>query len=348
MLEELKEGARQNPIWFGAVATITGVQGFFAWEFWGAVSTDPMHQLALRALGLGFVAGEVVALDMASRADLAEEPKRANTLRSLWFALAVTTFAADINALSRVLRDGDEVRASAAAAYDARQSELRDLERRIEAADDPYAENLLTVTAYDAAIRGKQREIASALTDGAPGSQRRRLDAELTELQTARATAAEVDTWEARRTELLAMPATHAERPETHATEFEPFADLATGLVQSAERSMGRPARTEITPEDVRASMAWIATIAMKLMLTFGIWVGLQRSRAPQPKRREAEQETKEAANTTPAPTPGAPLPPEAPKPAPPLPLPATQRPAPRRAAQRPVVFGRGGARFPR
>ncbi len=338
MLDELKEGAKRNPIWFGAVATITGVQGFFAWEFWGAVSTDPVHQLALRALGLGFVAGEVVALDMASRADLANEHRRATTLRSLWVVLALTTFTADINALSRVLQDDDHERALAAAAYDARQARLVDLEERIEAADDPYDEELLSVSAYDAAITGKRREISTARRDGARSSQLRRLEAELTELQTAHATAADVAGWEAERERLRRLPDMHAPRPATGPEEFRPFAEMATGAAQGAQRLLGQEPSAEVSAEDVRASMAWVATIAMKLMLTFGVWGGLARGRASHEGRGEPPvRGAKEAA---------APPVPERPPVGGPLPSASPRRP-PQRPARNAKVFGRG-ARFTR
>lgn len=335
MLAELKEGAKRNPIWFGAVATITGVQGFFAWEFWGAVSPDPMHQAALRALGLGFVAGEVVALDMASRADMADEHKRANTLRALWMVLAVTTFTADINALSGVLRDGDGARTEAAAAYDAEQARLRDLERRIEAADNPYDERLLSVAAYDASMTGKRREIATARRDGARSSQLRRLEAELTHLQTAQATAVEVAAWEAERERLRAMPSLHAPRPATGPQEFQPFAELMTTTLRATERALGRAPNAEVSAEDVRSSMAWVATIAMKLMLTFGVWGGLSRGRSPNVRRQ------------------GTPETPEHRAPEPPPQRPDAQKPAqirtqPRRRTASHTIFGRGGARAPR
>lgn len=111
MLAELTEGAKRNPIWFGAVATITGVQGFFAWEFWGAISADPAHQLALRALGVSFVAGEVVALDMASRADLNQEHKRATRTRQRrWYVVG--------RALDELMEKDAALRAAVLAALD--------------------------------------------------------------------------------------------------------------------------------------------------------------------------------------------------------------------------------------
>ncbi|MFZ4602985.1 MAG: hypothetical protein ACOYM8_11055 [Caulobacterales bacterium] len=328
------------------MATITGVQAFFAWEFWGAVSDDPVHQLALRALGLGFVAGEVVALDMASRADLAEERKRATTLRTLWAVLAVSTFTADISALSRVLQDGDAARNAAIAAYEARQSQVTELARKIDQADDPYDNRLRSVVAYEAAINGKQREIGSARQDGAPGSQRRRLEAELTDLQAARAAAAEVAAWQSQRDALLADPASHAAKPQAGPVEFQPFAALATRFAQSIEQATGRPPTTEVTGEDVRTAMAWIATIAMKLMLTFGVWVGLQRTRASTDafgRARDDLDATSGSDNPSDRrdapPSPGSPLPSAVPQPPASA---APTRPRPRRLTS-PVVFSRGG-----
>jgi hypothetical protein len=283
MLAELVEGAKRNPIWFGAVATITGVQGFFAWEFWGAASADPNHQLALRALGLGFVAGEVVALDMASRADLTQEHKRAHALRALWCVLALSTSTADINALSGVLREGDAGRDAVAAAYDARQARIAELEDQIDEADDPFDNELLSVAAYDAAIEGKRSEIATARAGRARMWRVLDLERQLTDLQTARAAAAEVDAWQADLTALRQSPLTHEERPATGAVEFAPFAEMLQGMVRQGQRVVGQAPTAEVRGEDVRAGMVWIATVAMKLMLTFGVWVGLQRGRGTAP-----------------------------------------------------------------
>ena len=44
MLSEIKQAAVRNPLWFGAVAAITGVQSFFAWEFWApSANSQPTH-----------------------------------------------------------------------------------------------------------------------------------------------------------------------------------------------------------------------------------------------------------------------------------------------------------------
>lgn len=291
MLAELTEGAKRNPIWFGAVATITGVQGFFAWEFWGAISADPAHQLALRALGVSFVAGEVVALDMASRADLNQEHKRATGLRALWCVLALSTFTADINALSGVLREGDAPRIQAAAAFDANQARITDLETRIDRADDPFDNELLSVSAYDAAINGKEDELATARASRARMWRVLELQRQLTELQTARAAAVEVAAWQMELERERRAPATHAPRPETGAVEFAPFADMLTSAGRKVQEATGQPQTASVQPEEVRAGMAWVATIAMKLMLTFGVWVGLQRGRGSQsPSARDPEQ----------------------------------------------------------
>lgn len=313
MLAELTEGAKRNPIWFGAVATITGVQGFFAWEFWGAISADPAHQLALRALGVSFVAGEVVALDMASRADLTEEHKRATGLRALWCVLALSTFTADINALSGVLREGDAPRIEAAAAFDANQARITDLETRIDRADDPFDDELLSVSAYDAAINGKENELATARASRARMWRVLELQRQLTELQTARAAAVEVAAWQTELQQERQAPATHAPRPETGAVEFAPFADMLTSAGRKVQEMAGQSQTASVKPEDVRAGMTWVATIAMKLMLTFGVWVGLQRGRGSQspsvraPKQGEAagnNQEVQSGSSSAPSPTP--------------------------------------------
>lgn len=342
MLNELKQGAARNPIWFGAVATITGVQGFFAWEFWGAISADPTHQLALRALGMGFVAGEVVALDMASRADLAQEPKRASTLRALWAVLALTTFSADLSALSQVLREGDAPRAAMAAQFDANQAHISDLETRIDRADDPFDNELLSVAAYDAAIDGKEVEIATARSGRARMWRLLQLQDQLTDLQTARAAAVEVAGWQSELDRLRRAPEIHATRPETGAVEFEPFAEMATGVVQNVQRMAGQRANARVAPEEVRASMAWVATIAMKLMLTFGVWVGLQRGRGTAP--RSAEPETPPVrTKLAPEPARSGSSPPPAPPPSPPPPIaPPQRRPA------KTATFNRRNQRFGR
>lgn len=327
MLNELKDGARRNPIWFGAVATITGVQSFFAWEFWGAISADPAHQLALRALGLGFVAGEVVALDMASRADLNQEPKRAHSLRALWCVLALSTFTADLNALSGVLREGDAPREQAAAAYDASQARIHDLEERIDRADHPFNNALLSVAAYDAAIAGKENELATARASRARMWRILELQGKLTDLQTARAAAVEVARWQTELAQAREAPAAHAERPETGAVEFAPFAAIITDLAQNVQRATGQAPTAMVSPESVREGMGWVAAIAMKLMLTFGVWVGLQRGRGTKVIDKEGDE----------------PAAPERPTPAPP----ATLAPPARRSATV-TTFKRNPQRFGR
>lgn len=343
MLTELVDGAKRNPVWFGAVATITGVQGFFAWEFWGAISQEPAHALALRALGLGFVAGEVVALDMASRADLNDEHKRAGGLRALWCVLALSTFTADINALSSVLREGDGARLEAAAAFDANQARISDLETRIDRADDPFDNQLLSVGAYDAAIEGKETELATARASRARMWRILDLQRQLTELQTARAAASDVAVWQSELDQAREAPATHALRPDTGAVEFAPFADMMTGLARGAQRAAGQQETANVEPEDVRAGMAWVATLAMKLMLTFGVWVGLQRGRGSQAPQMEKEQ----PATTAPAGVQSAP-PERTPSPSPPTaPLTPSKSPPSRRTSST-TTFSRRQQHFRR
>jgi hypothetical protein len=335
MLADLQDGAKRNPIWFGAVAAATGVQAFFAWEFWASVSPDPTHQAALRILGLSFVAGEVVALDMASRADFANEKTRANTLRGLWAALALTTFTADINALSNVLRESDRPRLEAAARFDANLARITGLEQAIDRADDAFAHPLMSVPAYDAAIAGKERELHTARAENARIWRILALERERTGLQAERAAAQEISRLQAELNAARSAPETHQARPAADAEEFAPLAATATEIARQAQRAVGQTPNAAVSGAEVRDAMAWVATIAMKLMLTFGIWVGLQRGRGTgaTPHRDDAAAQTPSPQDpmiTSPSQTPAS-------------------KPAPRRArAQSSAVFTRKGQRFGR
>jgi hypothetical protein len=288
MLNEIWKGIKTNPIWFGSIGAITGVQGWFAWEFWGAVSADPMHQFGLRTMGLGFVGAEVVALDMASRRAIARDYTAANTLRALWLGLALTNFAADVNALSRVLQAGEVERAQDIAAYEARQREMAALRQQIDAADDDLPDGrLLSVAAYDSLIASKARE--AEISQHSPRWIQRRIEEERGALEAARQVALQVAAWETQLRDMEHAPETTRAAPEAGAIEFAPLASVLTGVARSATAPFGG-AETTITPEQVRSGVAVAATIMMKLLLTFGVFVGLERSRHPYPERPSTPQ----------------------------------------------------------
>jgi hypothetical protein len=102
-------------------------------------------------------------------------------------------------------------------------------------------------------------------------------------LSAERVAAAEIAGYRAELAAARETPATHAPRPVTGAVEFAPIAAMLTDALQQGQRVIGREPDAAITPEAVRGGMVWVATIAMKLMLTFGVWVGLQRGRGTGP-----------------------------------------------------------------
>lgn len=272
MLKELIQGARRNPIWFSSIAAITAVQGWLGWEFWGAVTDRPAEQAALRAIGLAFVGSEVVALDMASRAALQDEKARAATLRAIWVSLALLNFAVDVNALSRVLRTQEETRLGQVAAYEALQTESRRLEARIGSAEAGFDDTLLPIAAYDQAIASKKQEIALAAR--AAGWRKRQLERERGELETARAVAVQVAEW---RRELATIEAQSLKsRPIGEgAGAFKPLGDALSGAMQAAG------VEHAVTPEEARDGIVVAAALAMKILLTLGVWAGLERVARP-------------------------------------------------------------------
>jgi hypothetical protein len=327
MIQEFREGLKNNPVWFSAIGAVTLVQGWFAWEFWGAVTDDALHQAALRTMGLGFVAAEVVALDMASRRALKSDKVAANTLRAMWVGLALTNFAADVNALSRVLESNEAPRAAIAAQQDARAMRIRELDELIAGAREPDGDPLLTVNAYTPLLESKDREVA--LSTRSPRWVQRRLEEERGQLAAAQETARQVEGWRAERARLRAAEAEAAPQAQTGALEFEPLARSLTGAVQGLERGFGDVTReTQITGEDVRNGMAVAASLLMKALLTFGLFVGLERARQPAAAPKPAAQE-----------------PPPTHRQGPPVerPLPAPQRRRATATAQPVRRFGRGG-----
>lgn len=300
MLNEIWKGIKTNPIWFGSIGAITGVQGWFAWEFWGAVSPDPLHQVGLRTMGLGFVGAEVVALDMASRRAIARDYTAANTLRALWLGLALTNFTADVNALSRVLQSGEAERAEDIAAYEARERDMAALRRQIDEADDDLPEGrLLSVAAYDQLIASKQRE--AEISRQSPRWIQRRIEEERGALEAARAVAVQVETWQAELRDLEHTPEAERGAPARGAVEFAPLAEVLTGATRAVTAPFGGGDET-ITPEQVRTGVAVAATIMMKLLLTFGVFVGLERSRLPAPAMAPPSAPTRQEPSKEPSP----------------------------------------------
>lgn len=279
MISELVEGAKRNPIWFGSIGTVTLVQGWLGWEFWGAFTEAPVEQAGLRAVGLAFVGGEVVALHMAGSAALNKEKARANTLRAMWLSLAMLNLAVDVNALSRVLQTVEATRAEDMAAFQAREARAAELRSLIDAADDPFPDGiLLTVEAYDAALASKDREIGLART--APLWRQRRLERERGDIEVARQMAAQVAAWRSELDGLNPSPDVSPPPPRTGALEFAPLANALTAGAHTVERALGaRAPRTQISPEQVRGGVAIAASIVMKIMLTLGVWAGLERRR---------------------------------------------------------------------
>ena len=325
MIQEFREGLKNNPVWFSAIGAVSLVQGWFAWEFWGAVTADPLHQTALRTMGLGFVAAEVVALDMASRRALKGDAVAANTLRAMWVGLALTNFAADVNALSRVLESNEAPRAALMAQRQERHARARELDGLIAAAHEPDGDALLTVPAYDGLIQSKARE--AELSTRSPRWVQRRIEGEKGELVAAREIARQVDTWRTERATLRTQGADAAPAPARGALEFEPLAHALTTGARAVERGLGtQELQTEVTGEGVRNGMAIAAALLMKTLLTFGLFVGLERTRQPSttPKPAPRQQSRLSQAQSTPLDRPP----------------PAVRR---RTAAQPVRRFGRGG-----
>jgi hypothetical protein len=280
MIQEFREGLNNNPVWFSAIGAVTVVQGWFAWEFWGAVTGDPLHQAALRTMGLGFVAAEVVALDMASRRAIKGDKVAANTLRAMWVGLALTNFAADVNALSRVLESNEAPRAALVAQHQERQARAHELDGLIAAAREPDGDPLLTIPAYDGLLQSKARE--AELSTRSPRWVQRRIESERGEIVAAREIARQVETWRNERATLRTQGVDAPPTTPSGALEFEPLAQALTASVHAVERSFGNSnPQTDITGESVRNGMAIAAALLMKALLTFGLFVGLERTRQP-------------------------------------------------------------------
>lgn len=280
MLRELIEGAKTNPIWFGSIGAITAVQGWLGWEFWGSITNAPPEQAALRAVGVALVGGEVVALDMGSRAGVNGEHIRANALRAMWLALATVNLAVDVNALSRVLSHNDGDRAVVTGQGQEREAKIAALDVRIGDAAKPFGHPLLPSASYDERIASKGREIAA--TPESHLTVRRRLEDERGGLQAERAAALAMEGLITERDNLKVTAASTA--PVVEAAEFAPLAKALTGLAHTVHAV--KPTE-EITPAQAREGVAISASVVMKLMLTFGIWAGLERRRRPAPERSQ-------------------------------------------------------------
>lgn len=263
-LEAAKWVGREWPafVHFGALAVLAGAQGWLAWEFWGDFTTDPAKQASLRAVGLGLVGMEIVGLQMASRAAGRGEEGKARTWRGAWAAFALLNLSVDVSALSKLLQEGGQAQAEALAQYQAREAERRDLQTKIDRADDPFGASWLgSIAAYDTAIEAKEAEI-----DARPHAGERWHGArarELGELQTARAVAVQIAAWEAERDALVDGADTVAPPPDAGA-EF-----------QSLEFAIDKIPGVDVTPEQIRNGLALGLALSLKLALTLAAWVGM-------------------------------------------------------------------------
>lgn len=286
MIKDLVEGAKQNPIWFGAIGVAVSVQGWLGWRFWGSLAEDPIESAALRALGVGLVGAEVVALDMASRAWLRDDRVRAGVLGVMWFWFAGLNLGADANSFTRVLEARDTSRAIILTEQTTDAAQRKRIADDILKAEQAYRDPLLTIGAYDAKLVAKDREIA--LASSAPNWRQRQLERERGEILARRAAVAEIN---GKKETLAALERAAAEvaPPNPEAAEFQPLAD-AIGLLPFADKPKA---------EDVRAGAAILGILAMKLLLTLGIWAGLERSRLPNRRPSRSKDDGKADAPTS-------------------------------------------------
>lgn len=244
------------------VLALAVVQIILTWDFWGTVGAgDHVLTIVFQCLGALLAIIEALALVVAGYAAERGERNRAFVARLLFVPLFLVNLAGDLGAIASFSASAVVERGRAAALYDENERIAREAEAEIaRLRADLEARGLLSpvdalrAQAQSARDRVGRYEAAGAV---APRSVRDRA----TVLESALATASEMERLSAARERALHANAVVGNRPSETLPQFEAIATL---LQQSGIAA---------TPEGVRIWLAAGLGLALKLWLSIGLWV---------------------------------------------------------------------------
>jgi len=253
-----------------AVLGLAVLQIILTWDFWGTfgAGSDALT-LVFQGIGALLAVIEALALVVAGQAAERGEIHRATVARVLFIPLFAINLAGDIGAIATFSAAEESRRDQHAASFDENARIAAEAAREVErlrAMLDADGLNMpasaLSPRAEDAASRLARWEATGAVMP-------RAVRAEAARLQSALATATEMEAEIARRDRALAANAAVGARPSEAHPQFEALATLLHGVGIGA------------TPDSVRVWLAAGVGLAVKLWLAFGLWAASARTANP-------------------------------------------------------------------
>lgn len=249
-----------------AVLGLAVLQIILTWDFWGTfgAGSDALT-LVFQGIGALLAVIEALALVVAGQAAERGEFNRANVARVLFIPLFAINLAGDIGAIATFSAAEESRRDQHAAAFDENAriaaeagSEVGRLRAVLEADGLNLPSSALRPQAENAASRVARWEATGAVVP-------RTVRTEAARLESALATAIEMEAKVAARDQALAANAAIGARPREAHPQFEALATLLQGV------GVG------VSPESVRVWLAAGVGLAVKLWLAFGPWAASAR-----------------------------------------------------------------------
>ncbi len=284
-----------------AILALAALQIVLTWDFWGTFGGDSQAlTLVFQGIGASLALIEALALLVAGHAAERGEKTRATAARLLFVPLFLVNLAGDIGAIAAFSAAEETRRGQLTAAYDQNARVAMETGREIERLEAELDGQGLNLPAT--ALRPPLDLLAARIErlERAGVTVPRNLRAEHARLESALATATEMESAKLRRDQALADNARIGERPADAHPQFEALAALA--------RDLGIPA----TPESVRVWLAAGVGLVVKLWLAFGLWAASVRAageqtwkpvegKGSQPNQPQLEEAVPEQPAATPA-----------------------------------------------
>lgn len=261
-----------------AILALAVLQIVLTWDFWGTFGGDSQAlTLVFQGIGASLALIEALALLVAGHAAERGEKTRAAAARLLFVPLFLVNLAGDIGAIAAFSAAEETRRGQLTAAYDENARVAVEAGREVLRLETELEGQGLNLPAT--ALRPRLDLLAARIErlERAGVTVPRSLRAEHARLESALATATEMERAKTRRDQALADNARIGARPADAHPQFEALAALA--------RDLGIPA----TPESVRVWLAAGVGLVVKLWLAFGLWAASVTA-AREPARNSVEE----------------------------------------------------------
>ncbi|KAF0183375.1 MAG: hypothetical protein FD160_994 [Caulobacteraceae bacterium] len=253
-----------------AVVGLAILQIILTWDFWGTFGAGSgALTLVFQGIGALLAVIEALALVVAGQAADRGEFNRANVARALFIPLFVINLAGDIGAIATFSAAEETRRDQQAAGFDANTRiaaeagrEAERLRAILEADGFNLPSSALRPQAENATGRLARWEATGTLVP-------RTVRAEAARLESALATATEMEAKVEARDQALAANAAIGARPREAHPQFEALSTLLQGVGVQA------------TSDSVRVWLAAGVGLAVKLWLAFGLWAASARALPP-------------------------------------------------------------------